>query len=494
VVGPTHDDLPPLVASAEASVAQHRLAVAVDATVGEGALARFRLAAGLTPGAGGAPPALDQRAPMTAELVLDAALGRLTDYLPLEGTRIAGQATARIDVTGTPTAPVVAGTASLAEGEIDQSDAGLYLRNVRLEARGDGGRLVIDTLSASAVSGGTLEGGGSIGFAAASAVPADLRLTARGLVAVDLDEATVPIDADLALTGSLPDYLLAGTVTVLPSEIRIPDQMPPSVMTLEVVEIRDGVVVAKPPEARPAEARSPVGLDLRINIPGQVFVRGRGLDSEWGGALTVSGRADAPVVRGEIAVRRGNLDAVGRSFGFGRGRILFDGGPPADPGLDMLLSTRVAEIEARITVTGSARDPQIALGSEPALPEEEVLSRILFGSPRAQLSPLQALRLAQSAAVLSGRLGSGGGIADTLRETLGVDTLDFDTGDDSGGGASLSVGRYVAPGVFLKLQQGLGGETSKAVVEVELTDSITVETDVGADSQSRVGVNWKLDY
>jgi translocation and assembly module TamB len=52
----------------------------------------------------------------------------------------------------------------------------------------------------------------------------------------------------------------------------------------------------------------------------------------------------------------------------------------------------------------------------------------------------------------------------------------------------------VAPGVFLKLQQGLGGAGSKAVVEVEITDSISVETDVGADSQSRVGVNWKVDY
>jgi translocation and assembly module TamB len=99
--------------------------------------------------------------------------------------------------------------------------------------------------------------------------------------------------------------------------------------------------------------------------------------------------------------------------------------------------------------------------------------------------------------VLSGRFGAGGGgITDTVRETLGVDTLDVDTGVDSEGsrGASLSVGKYVAPGVFLRLQQGLSGASSKAVVEVELTDNVTVETDIGADSESRVGVNWKLDY
>jgi translocation and assembly module TamB len=83
-----------------------------------------------------------------------------------------------------------------------------------------------------------------------------------------------------------------------------------------------------------------------------------------------------------------------------------------------------------------------------------------------------------------------------VRDALGVDTIDFDTStaDDGSVGASLSVGKYIAPGVFLKLQQGLSGASSRAVVEVEVTDSISVETDVGADSQSRVGVTYELDY
>ncbi|HEY9567972.1 MAG TPA: translocation/assembly module TamB domain-containing protein, partial [Thalassobaculum sp.] len=218
------------------------------------------------------------------------------------------------------------------------------------------------------------------------------------------------------------------------------------------------------------------------------------LESEWGGALTVTGRADDPKVEGAIEVRRGRFDGLGRSFAFERGRVVFDGGPASDPTLDMILATEVAEIAAKVVVSGPAQSPKITLTSEPTLPEEEILSRILFGSPRAQLSPLQALKLAQSAAVLSGRLGSGGGFTDRVRDTLGVDTLDVDTGGEGARGASLSVGKYIAPGVFLKLQQGMGSAGSRAAVEVEITDNITVETDVGADSQSSVGVNWKLDY
>ena len=327
-------------------------------------------------------------------------------------------------------------------------------------------------------------------------MPADLTLTARRLVAVDTDDAEVALDADLSFSGRLPDYRLAGTITVLPSEIRIPDQLPPSVVRLEVTEVRDGVVIRSPeaPAEEGTDGGAPITLDLRVDVPGQVFVRGRGLDSEWGGALTVTGPVTDPEVTGGLEVRRGQLAAVGRTFQFERGRVVFDGAPPDDPTLDMILTTEAGEVTAKVLIAGRAQDPSITLTSEPALPEEDVLSHILFGSSRAQLSPLQALKLAQSAAVLSGRMGSGG-VTDTIRETLGVDTVDIDAGDGTGSrGASLSVGKYVAPGVFLKLQQGLGGSGSKAVVEVEITDSITVETDVGADSQSRVGVNWKLDY
>src|SRR3546814_16452115 len=94
----------------------------------------------------------------------------------------------------------------------------------------------------------------------------------------------------------------------------------------------------------------------------------------------------------------------------------------------MILATEVAEIAAKVVVSGPAQSPKITLTSEPPLPEEEILSRILFGSPPAQLSQLPALKLPEPAAVLSGRLGPGGRVPNRVSDTLGVATHAVDTG------------------------------------------------------------------
>lgn len=492
-------DVPPLIASLSAKIEQRRLSVDGEAAVADGAQASATAVLSLD-GSPGEVPSPSMDGPMTARLDADADIAHLAAFLPLDGGRASGKLTLDIDVSGTPSAPVLQGGAALVDGAADIPQVGLYLRDAELDARGQGNRLSIETLSARALAGGTMSGEGWLAFDADQGFPADIRLSARDFVAVSTDDATITVDSDLALTGTRPAHTLAGTITLKPSEIRIPRSLPSSVVSLDVVEVNGPESDDPEPEPAPENAGSlPILLDLTVDIPGQVFVRGRGLDSEWQGQLAVTGSLDDPLVNGAVGVERGSLDALGRLFAFERGRVRFDGGAPDDPALDMRLTTDVAEITAAVVVSGRAQEPTIALESAPAMAEEEILSRILFGSPKAGLSPFQALRLAQSTAIMSGQLGGDGGIAgfaDTARNMLGADTLNVEseTRADGTTGTSLSVGKYVAPGVFFKLQQGLSGDNSRAVVEVDVTKNVTVETDMGADSQSRVGVNYKLDY
>jgi translocation and assembly module TamB len=496
IVVPDAPDLPPLIADARLAVADRRADVSLDASIGEGATLAIAARVQGEAGAAGEPPVFGEDAAFEARVDGDLDLGRLSAALPIDVLTVSGLAGVHVAAAGTMGDPELSGAVTVEGGRLDVPAAGLYLREVTLDAVGAADTLAIRSLSAQAAGGGDLAAMGTLRVDPGQGFPADITLTARDFNAVDLDLASVSLDLDLALSGALPEYLLAGDITVLPTRVQIPDSLPPTVVELDVVEIRDGRIVSTPEDAQAngqAGQGVPLRLDLTVDLPGQIFVVGRGLDSEWAGALRISGLADAPVVEGEIAVRQGDFRAVGQRFDFERGAVVFDGGPPDDPAIDMRLVTNVTDIDAAVVVAGRASAPEISLESDPALPEEDILSRLLVGSDKAELTPVQALRLAQSAAVLSGRWETGTGITDQVREAIGLDTLDVGTETQADGsvGASLSVGKYIAPGVFFKLQQGLSGS---AVVEVELDENISVETDVGADSQSRVGVNYKLDY
>lgn len=498
---PNLADVPPLVAEVALNLSDRQATARLDASIGEGATAAVRAVVDGASGPAGSPPIFEQGAGLEASVDADLDLDRVSAFLPIDLVAMAGGAQARVRAGGTVGDPILSGAVTVDEGRVDVPSAGLYLRDLTVRAEGEGQELAIKRFDARAAGGGTISVSGSLSADPETGFPADFSITADNFNASDMDMASVSIDMELRASGALPEYLLAGTVTVLPTEIRIPENLPPSVVEIEVIEVRNGRVIEDPEEKQKREeaeepSNAPLRLDLEIDIPGQVFVRGRGLDSEWGGNLTVTGLADAPVVDGEISVRRGVLSAVGEKFNLERGRVIFDGGAAEDPALDMRLTAELTEIQASILVGGRASDPDISLESDPALPEEDILSHILFGSTKAELTPIQALKLARSAAILSGSFGSGPGVTEQMRDALGVDTIDVDTStaDDGSVGASLSVGKYIAPGVFLKLQQGLSGASSRAVVEVEVTDSISVETDVGADSQSRVGVTYELDY
>ena len=105
----------------------------------------------------------------------------------------------------------------------------------------------------------------------------------------------------------------------------IPDNLPTSVTRLQVVEINSRTAKREPAApAKPSPPAVPASLDLQIAIPGPVFVRGHGLDSEWRGRISVTGTSDAPHMLGSLEAIRGTFDFLGKSFKVSRGNIGFD--------------------------------------------------------------------------------------------------------------------------------------------------------------------------
>jgi translocation and assembly module TamB len=238
----------------------------------------------------------------------------------------------------------------------------------------------------------------------------------------------------------------------------------------------------------------PIDLDLEVSVPGQIFVRGKGVDSDWKGKLTITGTASDPMIVGDLNVERGTVSFVSQTFTITRGVITFDGGRRIDPLLDLVAEDASGDITVRVVVSGRASSPSIALESDPSLPSDEILSRILFDTGTANLSAFQAIQLAQAAASLAGGGGGGFNPIDSMRQALALDRLDVSQEGEDVSGTTLSAGKYITDDIYLSLDQGLTPGSSKVTVEVELTPNLTVESDVGANATGNVGLNWEWDY
>lgn len=406
----------------------------------------------------------------------------------LDRHRLSGEADISLRFSGTLEDPLINGKVALAKGRYENLDTGTILTDLEFLARPSASAIVIEQATAHDGAEGQLSASGRLDFGAADHMAIDLAAHFTEARLVRRDELVASVSGDLTLTGSTVDRLLSGRLEVNEAEIRLVGGLPPNVVDLDVVEKGATADAEKP---RPAPTPSHTRLDLQIDMPKRVFVRGRGLDSEWGGRLLISGTTDTVRVEGELRPLRGRYDFAGKTFTLQQGSIGFTGAREINPLLDLSAARKAGDLTAIIRVTGTARRPQIRMESIPALPQDEILSRILFNKSTGRLTATEALRLSQAVATLSGT-GGGGGFMDFARGLLNLDVLRF--GGDGGGDDTAQAGKYLTDKVFVGVEAGGSAGSSGATVEVEVTPNLKLEGDVSGGEKSEIGIKWKRDY
>jgi translocation and assembly module TamB len=242
-----------------------------------------------------------------------------------------------------------------------------------------------------------------------------------------------------------------------------------------------------------ASAFSSIRLDLRLIAPEKLYVSGMGLESEWKANLTVKGTSSAPSLGGEVELIRGTLGFAGRSFELTDGLVSFTGGSTIDPTLRIVATEDVDDVTVNVNVGGRATNPEIAFTSTPSLPQDEVMSRILFGSSVANLSALQAVQLASS---LNSLRGSGGGLnpLGKLRSATGIDRLRILGPDETTGrGTSLAAGQYLTDNIYIELITDARGFTATQL-EVSLKKWLSVLSQAGGSGVNSLNVRIKKNY
>ncbi|WDQ99537.1 translocation/assembly module TamB domain-containing protein [Devosia sp. J2-20] len=412
------------------------------------------------------------------------------------GGQLSGVVNLNAQVTGSLDNPQFGGRVSTSGAGYIDPELNFRMQGITGSASLNGDRLVIEQLSTNLARGGSVSASGSVGLS--GGYPADIRVALNSVRYADGNLFVATVGGNLTLTGNLTgSSLLAGDVRVEEANITVPENFGSGADLINVEHVRAPAAVertlarARIDETSGApipQTRSPgMLLDIKISAPNQIFIRGRGLDAEVGGSVRVTGPIGNIQPVGAFSLNRGRLAILGQRVTFESGQVTLVG--DLDPMLNLIAVTEGEGITVYVTVSGRASNIDVSFSSSPALPQDEVLSRLIFKRSMSELSPLQLAKLAAAAAELVG--GGGNGLVDSLRGAAGLDDLDIVT--DADGNVAVQAGTYLQDNVYLGVQAGAGGQ-SKVTINLDVTSDLKVTGSASQDGNSSVGVYYEKDY
>ncbi|MDR2827306.1 MAG: translocation/assembly module TamB [Candidatus Adiutrix intracellularis] len=460
---------------------------------------------------GGSFPWVNFAAPLSARFHFIGPVAPLWRLAGLADRSFKGEARVELALDGPLSRLQPQGDIYLAGGCYEDNILGLLFTDIMLEAHISPGTPVTAIVSARDGQEGRL-----IVNAEMSSLKNGFLKASGGLSAFNLlhrDDLSLRLSGRLTAEGPLDRLSIGSDLTVDEGELNLEIALAgASIPTLNLSDPNEQAAI-------PVEGQQ-TRLALKLNVPGQFFIRGYGLDSEWRGDLTIGGSSRSPSLIGVLRPVRGYYETPifsSKQFVFSKGEITFSGG--VIPNLNLELTNQGPNIIAVIRAVGPARSPDIKLESRPPLPQEEVLAQVLFGKNATSLSRFEAVQLAGALKELTGFGGKT--LLNSLTAVCGAFGLDFlhlgssvsfnerRTSDQTGslahdqsarqGGVdqneadvSLKAGKYLRDNVYIGVEQGISGG-SAVRMEVELAPSVSLEASTSSES-SRVGLGWKKDY
>lgn len=399
--------------------------------------------------------------------------------------------------SGTLADPRLDGSLAVTDGAFTEIASGLSIVGIEADARAsgalDGSRIAFDATGRGVGQDKkTMAARGTLILGKEGRLDSKISLNNARFSAGPVDEVVASGEVDLS--GPLASLLAEGTISVHNLDARVVTPEKTGLVNIDVVALNGA-------EGAPAEissATAPAPLAFRIAIKGddRIFVRGRGLTSEWRADAQFVGKGDAPMVLGNLTLKNGEIAFAGRRFEISRGSVAFDRLSTNDPALDLRAERETRSgTTAAIVIAGRASAPKISLESTPPLPTEDIMALVLFDKPASELSAFESLQVAEGLASLGGIGPFGGeGVTGSARQALGLDVLSVDIDEADGAGSTLTVGKYVAEGLFVSATQDARGENGSVRIEYEIDTSFTVETELRQDGDQTVSANWKHDF
>lgn len=427
-------------------------------------------------------------APLIAQLRFNGTADTLWRLTGVEIVDIAGPVRVTADARGTLGDPLITGSLATDNAAINSPVTGMRLRNVKARARFSGAQLVFSSFTGTAQNGGGVSGTGRFSFNGIGGVGMDLAFQADNAALLERDDIAATVTGPLTIRSDGSGGTIGGDLVLNKSRFTMGRAAAVAqIPELKVIEInRRGEEIERP------RSSVPWTLAIKARARNRLTVTGLGLDSEWRADLDIGGTVTNPAIAGRAELVRGNYEFAGRRFELREGKIQFDGKTPVNPTLDIDAEADVSDLTATIHVGGTGLKPDISFNSVPALPQDELLSRILFGTSITSLSAPEALQLASAVGSLQGE----GGLdpINAVRKAAGLDRLRIIAADPTQGqGTSIAAGKYLTRKTYVELiTDGQGYSATR--MEYQVTRWLSLLGAISTLGRESANVRISKDY
>ncbi|MFU7527699.1 translocation/assembly module TamB domain-containing protein [Qipengyuania sp. ASV99] len=436
------------------------------------------------------------RGRLAAELGYEGPAQSLWRLAAVETFDLTGPLRIAARATGTLANPRITGDLSSDDLRLQSAISGTDIDNVTARGRFAGSRLELTrfagTTSGGGSGSGTVSGSGFVDLAGISANRGpriDIRAAADNARLLNASGLDAAITGPLRIVSDGIGGAIAGRVRINRASWRL--GVAAEDLRLPVIATRE---INRPDQRNTARSAASGSWRYLVNArtTNRIAVNGMGLASEWGADIALRGTVQDPRIGGEARLVRGDYTFAGTRFELTSGRIDFDVTEPIDPRLDIEARANANGTAVTIDITGNAQTPQVAFSSTPALPDEEILARLLFGGSVTSLSATDAVQLGAALAALQG----GGGLdpIGELRRSIGLDQLRIVSADPAlGRGTGVALGKNLGRRVYIELVTD-GQGYSATQVEYRITSWLALLGSVSTVGRDSVLAEISRDY
>jgi autotransporter translocation and assembly factor TamB len=427
-----------------------------------------------------------------ANLFFNGNIENLLGFIDIKSHYAEGNLKCNLNISNTIKDPKVRGSLVLENGYYENYFSGTSLDNINAICLGEENHLSLKKFTADDDSGGSLNATGYIDITLKDLFPFSINAQFSNFAWLQKDWITAKAQGSVKFTGNMKKAKSEGNITILNTNMSIPSSPEASVFEASVIYVTGEL---KPQIITTETNPYPIDVDMQVSAPNKIFIKGKGIESEWQGNLKLSGSFANLIAEGSLQLMHGKFSFAGRHFDLIKGAVMFDK-KNAEPQIHVVGEMKIQNVTLIANVKGSLTGPEITFTSNPPLPISSIISMLLFGKEAAEISGTQAEQIMAAINTINQNQPAS---KETTRKSLGIDRFSIATSAvkniEEINKVAIQVGQYLINGLLITVSQGTEQDISTIIVEVDLLHGFVLQLESQPDiAQGKFVLKWKHNY